>query len=88
LLLLFQKLDRIGRSPLDGNAIAADVDPRIQMGASPAIEDPPAPCDTIGTGILSYLYAVILWFFHAERYNPRRGGDKARNCHEPVILRD
>ena len=52
MLLLFQKFDRIGRSPLDGNAIAADVDPRIQMGAATAIENPPAPSDTTGTGIL------------------------------------
>jgi hypothetical protein len=42
-LLLLQKFDGIGRSPLDGSAIAANDDPRVQMGASMLIEDPPTP---------------------------------------------
>ena len=59
-LLLLQKFDGIGRSPLDCSAIAANDDPRIQMGASASIEHPPAPSGTTGTRILPYLYTVIL----------------------------
>jgi hypothetical protein len=69
--LLFQKFDGIGRSPLDGSAIAADDDPRIQMGASTAIEGPPAPSDPTGTGILPYLHTVFLWFFHLVGYRDK-----------------
>ena len=36
-LLLLQKFDRIGRSPLDCSAITANDDPRVQMGASALI---------------------------------------------------
>ena len=50
--------------PLDGSAIAANDDPRVQMGASASIKHPPAPSDTAGTRILPYLYTVFLWLFH------------------------
>jgi hypothetical protein len=58
-LLLFQKFDGIGRSPLGCSAIAANDDPRIQVGASAPVEHPPAPSDTAGTRILPYLYTVF-----------------------------
>ena len=42
-LLLLQKFDGIGRSPLGCSAIAANHDPRIQVGAAALVEHPPAP---------------------------------------------
>ena len=61
----------IGRSPLDFSAIAANDDPRIQMGASRSIEHPPtSQVDTTGARILPYLYAVFLWFFHWSGIEP------------------
>ena len=40
------------------------------------------------TRILSYLYTEFLWFSHgSDLKRPWRRG-KARNCHEPVMLRD
>jgi hypothetical protein len=69
-LLLLQKFYGVGRSALDGRAIAANDDPRIQMGASTSIEDPPAPSDTTGARILSYLYTVFLWFIHCSGIEP------------------
>ena len=87
-LLLLQKLDRIGRSPLNCGAIAANDDPRVQMGASALIKHPPTPSRTTGTRILSYLYTEFLWFSHgSDLKRPWRQG-KARNCHEPVMLWD
>ena len=87
-LLLLQKFDGIGRSPLGCSAIAANHDPRIQVGAAALVEHPPAPSDTTGPWILPYLYTEFLWFSHGSGLKPpwRRG--KARNCHEPVMLRD
>ena len=49
---------------------------------------PAMPYDTTITWILSYLYAVILWFFHPRDLEPTHQRGKACNCHEPVILRD
>ena len=67
-LLLLQKFDGIGRSPLDGSVIAANDDPRVQMAASASIEYPPTPSRTTGTWILPYLYTVFLWFFHGAGF--------------------
>ena len=69
-LLLLQKFDGIGRSPLDGSAIAANDDPRVQMGASVLIEDPPTPSHPAGARILTYLYTVFMWSPHAGVMTP------------------
>jgi len=84
-LLLLQKFDGIGRSPLDGSAIAANDDPRVQMGASASIEHPPTPSRTTGTWILTYLYTVFMWFPHAGVMTPPMSQDKGQRCHVPVI---
>ena len=69
-LLLLQKFDGIGRSPLDCSAIAANHDPRIQVGAAALVEHPPAPSDTTSPWILPYLYTEFLWFSHGSGLNP------------------
>jgi hypothetical protein len=59
LVLLLQKFDGIGRGPLDCSAITSNDDPRVQMGASMLIEDPPTPSHPAGARILTYLYTVL-----------------------------
>jgi hypothetical protein len=68
--LLLQKFDGIGRGPLDCSAIIANDDPRVQMGASMLIEDPPTPSHPAGARILTYLYTVFMWFPHAGVMTP------------------
>ena len=84
-LLLLQKFDGIGRGLLDCSAITANDDPRVQMGASMLIEDPPTPSHPAGARILTYLYTVFMWFPHAGVMTPPMSQDKGQRCHVPVI---
>jgi hypothetical protein len=84
-LLLLQKFDGIGRGLLDCSAITANDDPRVQMGASMLIEDPPTPSHPAGARILTYLYTVFMWFPHAGVMTPPMPQDKGQRSHVPVI---